>query len=63
MFSLLQPADDQNDPAMNFAKNRLQLGVCLYYRLLENILINEKKQRMNTSEAKCYEILLVSSLF
>ena len=43
-----QQSQDQEKPSassMDFAKKRLQLGVTLYYKILENILIEERKQK------------------
>ena len=43
MFDL-QPSDDHPGSHIDFAKKRLQLGESLYFKVLENIMVNEKKK-------------------
>lgn len=40
-----QHTDDQSGKHMDFARTRLQLGEALYYKLLENILLEERKKK------------------
>jgi retinoblastoma-like protein 1 len=40
-----QRADEQPAKPMDFAQKRLQLGVTLYYKLLEYILLDERKKK------------------
>lgn len=39
-----QAADAHPETHIDFAKKRLQLAECLFYKLLESILIDEKKK-------------------
>jgi len=40
-----QPTDNQPGKLMDFARRRLQLGEGLYFKLLENILLDERKKK------------------
>ena len=40
-----QNMDDHPGKPMDFARKRLQLGESLYYKLLENILVDERKKK------------------
>ena len=40
-----QPTDDHPGKLMDFARRRLQLGEGLYFKLLENILLEERKKK------------------
>ena len=40
-----QPTDDQPGKLMGFARRWLQLGEGLYFKLLENILLDERKKK------------------
>jgi retinoblastoma-like protein 1 len=40
-----QSTDDQSGKLMEFARRRLQLGEDLYFKLLENILLDERKKK------------------
>jgi hypothetical protein len=40
-----QHTDDHPGKHMDFAPKRLQLGESLYYKLLENILVEERKKK------------------
>lgn len=47
----VKETDDHAGSQIDFAKKRLQLGECLYYKLLESILFTEKK-RNDSKEGK-----------
>jgi retinoblastoma-like protein 1 len=40
-----QPTDEHPGKLMDVAPRRLQLGEGLYYKLLENILLDERKKK------------------
>ena len=39
-----QPSDDHPGSHIDFAKKRLQLGESLYYKALENVMVNERRR-------------------
>ncbi|XP_048757821.2 retinoblastoma-like protein 1 isoform X3 [Ostrea edulis] len=47
----VQETEDHAGSQIDFAQKRLQLGECLYYKMLESVLFNEKK-RMDNKEGK-----------
>ncbi|XP_061162475.1 retinoblastoma-like protein 1 isoform X1 [Saccostrea echinata] len=47
----VQETEDHAGSQIEFAQKRLQLGECLYYKMVESILFNERK-RMDNKEGK-----------
>ena len=41
----MQPSDDQRGKLMDLARRQLQLGESLYFKLLEKILLDERKKK------------------
>jgi hypothetical protein len=54
-----KPTDDKPGKLMDFAPKRLQLGEGLYYKLLENILLDERKKKPDLD----ITVLKLASLF
>jgi len=50
-FIIFRQCNDDVPPAMDFAKKRLQLAESLYYKVLENVMRNERK-RLQAKEPK-----------
>lgn len=45
MLHVFQPCDSNPDTVVDFAKRRLQLAESLYYKSLENIILDERQRR------------------
>uniref|UniRef100_A0A1B6EEJ0 Retinoblastoma-like protein 1 n=2 Tax=Clastoptera arizonana TaxID=38151 RepID=A0A1B6EEJ0_9HEMI len=58
-----QAADAQLETHIDFAKKRLQLAECLYYKLLENILVDEKKKPNFDYNALLHQEIFHQTLF
>jgi retinoblastoma-like protein 1 len=48
-----QHTDDHPGKHVDFARKRLQLGESLYYKLLENILVEERKKKPDLDLTVC----------
>ena len=58
-----QPSEDNLGSHVEFARRRMQLGEIMYYKVLENIMVNEQKRAKNKDKHTDFSVSVCFVLY